>query len=568
MVTVTVVTLGAGSEVGRSCFFVSIDDTNVLIDTGVHPSPSSESERIPRIPTDVNIHAVIISHCHLDHVGALPHLTEVARTIPPNCEIFMTSPTKTLSPSVCVDYSRGPNGNAYVANHVAECFSSDRVRVIGCGEEVRLESNPAFVVKTAHAGHVIGGVLLRLSYKAVHVVYTGDFSVQPDSLLAPIRIPNSLVSPRGTDVVISECTHATTVAPPNRSLETVEIDICKRIKRTLDRGGRVLIPLFAVGRTQEMASMIRRHLGDVRLFTTSPAGHRASILSASLHRQWLRDQVSTDSFKVHVVSDSEPFPENAVVFASPAMIEGGSSLKLFSEICGDPKNLVLLTGYCQPGTVGNSVILFASRTLRERTVLVDGRRMEVACECFYSPISNHTDSTGIVNVLRQLRPRTGLLLVHGQREKIEKFASRLRDEKIVDGATEIHIPRNYETHIFDCAGGEASDNAPSVREPQHVLMNQFVETKLSVAGIVTLVEEMIPSAVILRGSEVVIRDSRGSVEVSQGEGGIEFNWNADLSLGPEWVAFNPLVSGIIFAIQHASPVIPQEDTFSVSECSE
>ena len=574
MVRLDIVTLGAGSEVGRSCFLITIDDVSVLVDAGVHLTPASELERIPQLPAVCALNAVIISHYHLDHIGALPHLTEVARVIPPNCEIFMTSPTKSLGPAVCADYSRGPSGDVYIANHVTECFLSHRLRIVGCGEEFRLKDNHAFVVHTAHAGHVVGGVLLRLNYKGTNVIYTGDFSVLSDSLLAPINVPDSLIPAQGTDVVISECTHATTVAPLNRSLERVEREICNRVRRALDRGGRVLIPLFAVGRTQEIACMIRKHLGRVRMFTTSPAGHKASILSAALHRQWLGDDAAFGSLGVSVLNEGEPFPANSVVLASPAMLEGGSSLRLFAEICEDKDNLVLLTGYCNPGTVGNSIILFASRKVRDRSVHVNGARLAVECECYYSPLSNHTDSSGIIAVLRQLRPRKGLVLVHGQREKMEKFSERLRAEAVVDPECKIEIPRNYEKTVFECSGVHETSSVAS----REVLITRVLLTGLSLNEVAILVEELLPRCKVSRDGDVVlVSDSRGIVRINAMEGGIEFAWIADGDSGPEWLAFNPLVDSIVLAIQQSS-ARPSSQTqgfryetpsaFSVSECSD
>lgn len=581
--SILITTLGAGSEVGRSCFLISIEGVTVLVDAGVHMNPASKEERIPKIPKAMDISAVIITHYHMDHVGALPHLTHVSKSIPSDVEILMTSPTKTLSPLVCLDYSRGPNGDLYVPNHVHKCFMNSEIRIIGCNEEVRLRKVPDFIVHAVYAGHVVGGVMLFLSYRGRCVVYSGDFSVtSTDSLLDPIFIPPRLIPREGADVLISECTHATTVAP--KQTVAPESVVCERIKKALTRGGSVLIPVFAVGRTQEFASMIRQYLGpQVRIFTTSPAGQRASVLTASLHRQWIKEDIVPVDLNVHVLGESDPFPPNSVVFASPAMIEGGASLRLFSQICDDARNLVLLTGYCTKGTVGNSVILFASRPgTKDRWVNVSNNRREVRCECMYSPFTNHTDSNGIVQVLRELRPRTGVVLVHGEKDKIERFRNRIITEGVVDNSVNVVIPSNYETHIFD---------PPARTTDVRFQAEGSVRLKYKIPIRADITMEMIRDNLVSRLTDISVRmeeheslklwDKRAMVRVTKSadNGEVICKWEGDRSLGPDWIMFNPLVNSLKYALTQAGllgshqdnyPVQmnDKEDTLSVSACSE
>jgi integrator complex subunit 11 len=563
--SICVRTLGAGSEVGRSCFLVTIEDVSVLIDAGVHVNPQSKSERIPIIPSDVRISAVMITHYHLDHVGALPHLREVAETIPKDVDIFMTAPTKTLSPSVCIDYSRGPNNDLYVPNHVYRCFTSDRIKVVGCGEEVKLDSGLRF--QFAHSGHVIGGVLVLIQYRNKSLVYTGDFSVIPDSLLYPIHIPPEIIPRYGVDVVISECTHATTVSPV-RELVSIQRSICERVFRTIKQGGSVLIPVFAVGRMQELASMLRQHLGDtIPMYTASPAGQRAGMITTLIHRQWIREDCVPNRLGLALLEESDPFPSNSVVFASPAMMEGGASLRYFTEICEDPKNLVVLTGYCNKGTVGNSLILFASRPgTRDKTVSVLNRQFDVKCECLYVPFTNHTDSNGIVHILRQLRPRSGVVLIHGQRDKIERFRDRLRSENVVSESVDIVIPRNYESHSFSPEKSDAQKGACTgsvCMERTIALVRPLTSTELG----------SILSALALPFEEhedrFTVNDPRGSSIVFIRGNELVCEWEADWEYGPVWMTHNPTVEGISHVLNERGLIgSPGNDTISISECSD
>jgi integrator complex subunit 11 len=581
--SIVVRTLGSGSEVGRSCFLVSIEDTSVLIDAGVHLSPSSVGERVPVLPPDVSVSGVFISHYHMDHVGALPYLTQLARSISDETDIFMTSPTKSLSPLVCVDYSRGPNGDLYVPNHVHRCFDAVGIKTIGCGEELSLSRNREFRIRVVYAGHVIGGVMLFFSYRGITLVYTGDFSVcKSDSLLHPIRVPAQFIPREGVDVVISEATR--TYADPQRRISP-ETEVCNHIRKALLRGGRVLIPIFAVGRTQEFAIMIRNHLGsDVSLFTTSPAGQRASVLTASFHRQWIREECVPSDLNVRVLCETDIFPPNSIVFASPAMLEGGSSLRLFSGICGDSKSLVLFTGSCNKGTVGNRLCLFASRRwMKEKVVNIGNQDKEVKCECVLIPFTNHTDGNGIVSTLRQLRPRRALMLVHGQRQRMEEFKELIRKEKVIDPESEIVIPFNKETSVFNLTQGtNVTSGDLSGRRVVRIRRCCMLRKPFPLVELRELISSGFPQCSLTEnqdsGYDCV--DKRAEATIYHSDYKIVFEWWGDEGFGPEWISINPLVNGLMHILassgiclsgsrggESTQPIIREDEYASLSECS-
>lgn len=549
MDSVGVVTLGAGGEVGRSCFLIRIAEITVMIDAGVHLTPGKREERVPILPTDTKISGVIITHYHLDHIGALPYLTEVQKSIAADCEIFMTAPTKTLAIPLLLDYAGGPNSDLYFPNHVWSCFTSNRIKQISAGEEFRLRSEPNFAMHAVHAGHVVGGIMLFIKYRGICVVYTGDFSVVPDSLLNPISIPPNLLGK--ADVVITESTHATTVS--NKSLLNVEKEICEKISKAIRRGGRVLIPVFAVGRTQELAALVRSNLGSsVQLFTSSPAGQKASILTWNLHKQWIR---ANSSVQVKVLAETESLPPGSVLFASPAMIEGGASLRHFVNMCEDPHNLVLLTGYCNKETVGNSVILFASRHINDRTVTVNNQKLQVNCECHYVPFSNHTDSVGIVDVLRKCNPNIGIVLVHGQREKMERFRAQLRT--IFKPSVRIEIPNNYESLEFSVVPKMFSHDLPA---------EETVEKKFPVAGsrVVDIIRSEFPDWAILdRHDGAIILDNmrRYSLEVVDEDKFTTVLYRTRPQfVTDEWIRYNPMFVGL-------ERILEKIDLDGISECS-
>jgi len=553
--------LGAGCEVGRSCFVITIAGKSILVDAGVHMNPSSPEDRIPIIPDDIRIHAVFITHYHLDHIGALPYLTEVVEKGPLRmCDnIYMTAPTALLAPPIMIDYCKGgSNTDIYLPNHVHRLF--DKVKLMPLNHPIRLEGCNSFVVTPFYVGHVLGGVGLLIQYRGVSVVYTGDFSVAQDSLLRPINVPVMSPPRGGVDVVISEATHATTVN--SRTISSIEHELCERIRNTLGRGGKVLVPIFAVGRTQELAAIIRRRLGyKVKLFTTSGSGQRACTITTTLMRSWSSWEQNTDQgdLRVSFLPEDSPFPdEPCVVFSSPAMIEGGSSLRLFQEICGDWRNLVVLTGYCSRETVGNSVILFASRNVRKREIEIHGKRVKVNCECLYTPFSNHTDSVGIESVIRQLVPRN-LVLIHGEKSKMEAFKARL--EGFWGHDVRIDIPRNYEVLTYDIApmlDVSVSSRPISIRRRIKSSWRINKESANIIHQKVDRCETMEDDGTL------IVSRSRETVRVVTVDGQeivAEY-----MSLSPrglsEWAAYNSIFSDLSDLFERGT-----DDNYSISECS-
>ena len=451
--------LGAGQEVGRSCLLLTIDNVTVMLDCGAHPT-RKEDDRVPdmtRVPKDLK--AILITHYHLDHAAGLPYVTEIDGNFA-NVEVIMTLPTKVLAPLVLQDYSRGGNQDLYLPIHIERSFS--KARVVHLHERFTLRDVPDMHVTTFYAGHVLGGVMLLIEYKGVSVLYTGDYSAEPDAQLAGAYIPKDLLPSNGVDLIITESTYATAVRtdPKRRAL-----DLCKSVQNCVDAGGIVLLPVFAVGRAQELATLVRSGVkGDYEIYTTNESSLRAFHYS-HLFKSWCLNQGEGIVIpSVQLLSDINSLRGPAVVLASPSMLESGSSLSVFNSLCEDSKNLCLLTGYCFPGTVGNRLIYYHSKRTRigERSVDILGKRKVVSCAVDYIPFTGHTDVVGIKQVLDEVNARN-IILVHGENDKMQRLAIDLRKKHAVD----VQVPANFETISYSFPGVEQYNldpDGPSVEE--------------------------------------------------------------------------------------------------------
>nr|BAB14541.1 unnamed protein product [Homo sapiens] len=225
MPEIRVTPLGAGQDVGRSCILVSIAGKNVMLDCGMHMG-FNDDRRFPDFSyitqngrlTDF-LDCVIISHFHLDHCGALPYFSEMVGYDGP---IYMTHPTQAICPILLEDYRKIAVDKKGEANF----FTSQMIK--DC-------------MKKVVAVHLHQTVQIKVGSESV--VYTGDYNMTPDRHLGAAWIDKCR-----PNLLITESTYATTIRDSKRCRER---DFLKKVHETVERGGKVLIPVFALGRAQE-----------------------------------------------------------------------------------------------------------------------------------------------------------------------------------------------------------------------------------------------------------------------------------------------------------------------------
>ena len=249
---VTIFPLGAGQQVGRSCIFLKYPQgPSVLLDIGLHMGRKN-AQQWPNLDLllkkynteDINkiIDIVLISHFHLDHCGALPLLI-----IKYNYRgIVLTShPSRCIIPYMLFDFQKVSKNNKYKyrPNQIWQCVKSLK----------SIDLRESFVHKNMrvtafYAGHVLGAVMFCVEFKGVKVVYTGDFSSVADR-----HLKGAQIDPIRPQILISESTYGIINRMWKKSRE---IMFMKNIEKTFKRGGKVLIPVFSLGRAQEMFALI------------------------------------------------------------------------------------------------------------------------------------------------------------------------------------------------------------------------------------------------------------------------------------------------------------------------
>ncbi|VUZ95354.1 cleavage and polyadenylation specificity factor, putative [Plasmodium vivax] len=496
--------LGAGQTVGRSCVIVELENRRVMFDCGSHlgykderkyPNfnllVSSEAHAEERekekgeaniyehhLNTEVNISivnssisekeklinnlkrinemidCVIISHFHMDHIGALPFFTEILKY---RGTILMSYPTKALSPILLLDGCRVADLkwekqnferqikllneksdellNYNISSLKKDPWNISEEQIYSCiGKVVGLQINETFQmgnmsITPYYAGHVLGACIFKIEVNNFSVIYTGDYNTVPDKHLGSTKIPS--LTP---EIFISESTYATYVRPTRKASE---LDLCNLVHECVHKGGKVLIPVFAIGRAQELSILLDSYWKKMKIKYPIYFGCGLTENANKYYRiysSWVNSScVSTDKKNLFDFANISPFVNSylgenrpMVLFATPGMLHTGLSLKAFKAWSGCSKNLIVLPGYCVQGTVGHKLIM------GERKISFDGNTyLNVACRIIYLSFSAHADSNGIQQLIRHVLPQN-VLFVHGEKHGMEKLSKHIASHYLIN----------------------------------------------------------------------------------------------------------------------------------------
>ncbi|OBZ90867.1 Integrator complex subunit 11 [Choanephora cucurbitarum] len=373
--------------------------------------------------TDI-LDAVIISHFHLDHCGALPFFTEMCGYDGP---IYMTHPTKAICPILLEDYrkitvERKGETNFFTSDMIKNCMK--KVIPINLHQTIKVDDD--MEIKAYYAGHVLGAAMIYVRVGQESVVYTGDYNMTPDRHLGSAWIDK--VRP---DVLITESTYATTIRDSKRSRER---DFLTKVHDCVANGGNVIIPVFALGRAQELCILIESYwdrMGlDIPIYFSTGLTERATEYY-KLFINWTNQKIKSTfaqrnafDFK-HIKPWHKSYLDSTgpmVLFATPGMLNAGTSLQVFQKWAPDPKNMVIMPGYCVAGTVGAKVLL------GQKVIEVDKyTKFEVNLQVRNLSFSAHADAKGIMQLIRMCEPRN-VVLVHGERGKMDFLRSNIMKE--------------------------------------------------------------------------------------------------------------------------------------------
>jgi uncharacterized protein len=446
--------LGGVKQVGRSCFMVITSESKIMLDCGINPGDISGLSAYPRIDWfnfDLDeIDAVVLSHAHIDHQGFLPTLFKYGYKGP----VYCTEPTLPLMALLQHDSVKIARNNGsylpYEARDVNEVIRHCITLPYGKPTDV----SPDVTITLNNAGHIMGSATVHINISGVHnILYSGDYKYARTQLL------DSAVSiyPR-VETLITESTYGnSTDIMPDQS--TVYRTFTESVNQTLSGGGKVLIPVPAVGRAQEIMLVIDREMREGRLIE-APIFIEGMISEASaIHMSYahylgydVRKSVSqgvnpfqSEYFTAvngygrrdEVLNDENP----SIIMATSGMLEGGPSVEYFKEIAPNSLNKIMFVSYQINGTLGRRVI---DGRITEASMLDEkGKLKVIPVRCSTQKIdgfSGHSDFNQILSFVSRVRPKR-VLVNHGEKSKSENVASnvysRLRIKSMVPDSREI-----------------------------------------------------------------------------------------------------------------------------------
>ena len=443
--------LGAARQVGRSCMLIQTPNSKVLMDCGVDVSSRDENKfplfNIPEFDIG-QIDAVILSHAHLDHSGLVPYLYKMGYKGP----LYLTEPTRDISALLALDFI----GVAY-KQAVKPLFSSVNVKDM-VKHSIALNFNevtditPDIRLTFYNAGHVLGSAMVHLNIGngAHNLLYTADFKYGKTRLLDPAvtKFPR-------VESIITESTYSAKkdILPPR---EESEKEFIGMIKETIENDGKVLLPELGLGHAQETMLRMNQAMkeGEIKKVPIYVDGmiwdinaiHTAypDFLSANVRNQIFQENnpFLSDVFsRVGSPHERRDVIQGGpcIVIATSGMLMGGASVEYLRHFADNPKNLILLSCYQQPGSPGRQI----QEGDKVITMPDNGERIELKAKAvLFTGMSPHAGRNEIINFFNNLRPKPKRIIVnHGEISKSLDLASSLYKLHRV----ETNVPRLLET---------------------------------------------------------------------------------------------------------------------------
>ncbi len=424
---------GGAQEVGRAAIKLEDGNRNMLLECGIKLGERTE---FPLIHDDElkGIHNITISHAHLDHSGYLPHVYS-KRARP---RIFLTKPTRDLMGVLLSDYHRIQRSKEerrlFTEKDVDEVMRDARI------VEYQEPFDSDFRVTFHNAGHIMGSTMALVEDDGKRLLFSGDICMRKTRVLDPCERTLS------AETLLVESTYGgkDDIIPSYKESYQRMIAV---INETLDHGGHVIIPSFAVGRAQEVLLALDDYmrsgaLRQARIFIDGMIGkalkiyrHNAIYANDDIKRRILMSE--DDPFKSpnfhHPRSKTrdDVLKEPCIIVTTSGMLSGGPVMFYLEKLGADPKNTILFVGYQAEGTNGSKVVA------GEKRLPYYDREIELNLRVEKVRLSGHADYNELVQFVKSVKGLKTVYLMHGEKTDLKDALER--DYEVV-------VPKLLETY--------------------------------------------------------------------------------------------------------------------------
>ena len=427
--------IGGGNEIGANSYFFQLDGTKFLLDSGIRLGSNDGFPRFSSLyETNLleglwDLDAILISHGHLDHVGALPAVIEQASKV----LIYTTSPTKDIME---VQLEPRKADATFVDVQAVNEFNKKRVqqvikniRSITWDEPIQLGNCQ---ITFFPAGHILGASMIYIESDSGNVLFSGDFTDFDQMTVHGYKLPDDLE----VDLLIAESTYGYQNISHTSDIEVEREIFVSKIAKCLEEDGSILIPAFAIGRSQEVALILQSLMSERQLqpFTIYIDG-LAQYFCEIYERHGVNVFSSyTKKAPRNLVHQLDSF--NGVIIASSGMLlDNSASAKYAEKLLPNRQNRLFFSGYLDEESPGGRLNLLNKS--EGKTFRLNGKDVPVNAIVDTYRLSAHVDSEGILALIEKVMPKN-VIFVHG--------VPRYRTETNVFHETCRRFPKRISVH--------------------------------------------------------------------------------------------------------------------------
>ena len=426
--------LARNVEIGANSYLLTVGETRILLDAGMHPKQDGKNALPEMDGIDYDsIDAAILSHAHLDHSGALP----VLQRSQPDMPVFMSAPTKVLTEALLhnsvnvMNYKREQTGNTDypLFTHREIGKASKKWHSPKHKESFNLDRSGKIDCSFYESGHVLGAVAPVIRSEGRNILYSGDVHFEDQTIIKGATLPQA-----GIDVLILESTRGGVARPTEYSRQSEALQLASSIEECLSGRGSVMMPLFAMGKTQEMITLLHEqqskgtlrnipfHVGGLSVKMTGIYDRFTSRVRRNhkgMHMMRTKGLLATPGKRGEL-----PVLSGGKIYAlsSGMMSERTMSNRLGRHFIHNPRNLLVTVGYADP----ESPLAKILNSKHGEKTQIDSRHDPVERNCSMKSFdfSGHAPRESLIEYVEKLKPEI-TILVHGDQPAVEWMNNEL-----------------------------------------------------------------------------------------------------------------------------------------------